>query len=409
MSNLASERVKERQGKMGDGSFQSGLRTRGGAYELKVDGPEKVRRKNILIGDVWLCSGQSNMEWTVANSNNSREEIAKGKHPLIRLFTVPKHIATAPVDTVNSTWQECQPETVKNFSAVGYYFGRALREHDPKVPIGLIHSSWGGTIAEAWTSAGSLMTLPDFHEGVNAVNAWAKDDSANTPEAREAKYQEKLAKWWQSNYTEGTDKAQPDYDASAWPVMAVPGNWEDGALPDFDGLVWFRKVVTLSDSWIGKDLELSLGAIDDDDVTYVNGVEVGRVSDWNLERVYRVVAKHWQSGDNVIAVRVLDNSGGGGFHGEAAAMRLKPVKRVQEPPIVLAGYWGYEVSKPISEMTPRPNRLGGNPNVSTVLYNGMIAPLLPMTIKGAIWYQGESNANRPTQYRTLLPASCHDH
>ncbi|NCF86095.1 MAG: DUF1080 domain-containing protein [Verrucomicrobiaceae bacterium] len=380
----------------------------GGPYELEGDGAKKIRRKNILIGDVWLCSGQSNMEWSVANSNNPREEIAKGSHSQIRLFTVPKQIAAAPVDSIESAWQECQPETVKNFSAVGYYFGRALREHDAKVPIGLVHSSWGGTIAEAWTSGDSLMALPDFQDAVSDVKAWAREDSANTPEARESKYQEKLAKWWKDNDTEGAAKAQEAYDSSAWPVMAVPGNWEDSVLPDFDGLVWFRKVVTLPDSWVGKDLELSLGAIDDDDVTYVNGVEVGSVSGWNQKRFYKVAAEHWQSGDNLIAVRVLDTSGGGGFHGEASGMRLKPITRVQEPPIVLAGYWEYEVSKPFSEMTPRPNRFGGNPNVTTVLYNGMIAPLVPMTIKGAIWYQGESNANRPTQYRTLLPTMITD-
>lgn len=380
----------------------------GGPYKLQVEGSEKMERENILIGDVWLCSGQSNMEWSVANSHNPKEEIANGKHPHIRLFTVPKRIAPAPTETVDASWAECSPETVKHFSAVAYYFGRSLREHDPKVPIGLIHSSWGGTIAEAWTSAEALQSMPAFHQSLREVQDWAESESGASKDGHHSQHEAKLDAWWKANDKNGLAKAQSHYDSSRWKVMPVPGVWETSALPDFDGLVWFRKVVTLPDAWVGKDLELSLGAIDDEEVTFVNGTQVGSTQSWDKKRVYRVPAKHWRAGENLIAVRVLDTASDGGFHGEASNLQLKPVEKVQEPPIPLAGYWEYDAGRAASDLTPLPRKIGGSPNTTTVLYNGMIAPLVPMTIKGAIWYQGESNASRPTQYRTLLPTMIAD-
>jgi sialate O-acetylesterase len=380
----------------------------GGPYELKVTGNETVTRKDLLVGDVWLCSGQSNMEWPVSQSNDARLEIPKARHTNIRLLAVPKLVSGAPVTLTDVSWQKCSPQTVVDFSAVGYFFGRSLQEHDPKIPIGLIDSSWGGTIAEAWTSGEALDDLPDFREDVKSVKQLASVDYKGTPEEREASFQAKLAAWWEENDPGNGAWAAPNHDASAWKVMEVPGLWHDGILPGFDGIVWFRKIVTLPNGWSDKVLELSLGAIDDADITFVNGQEIGSMSGWNQERRYSVAAKHWQPGDNLIAVRVLDNSGGGGFHGEPKGLSLRPVNEKNSNPVSLAGVWEYQESKPLDRMSPQPTRIGNNPNVATVLNNGMIAPLLPYNIKGAIWYQGESNAGRPTQYRTLLPTMIED-
>lgn len=372
----------------------------GGPHELKVVGSKTVTVRDVLIGDVWICSGQSNMEWSVAASNNPQQEIASASHPKLRLFTVPKRISTEPQQTVNSQWQICSPNVIAGFSAVGYFFGRDLqRELD--VPIGLIHTSWGGTVAEAWTSAESLNSMDDFRPALSSFQQMVEAQSGG-----QSKFDELMTKWWNHN-DPGTKQAwfREDSKSDEWKTMKLPGNWESRDLDAFDGIVWFQKIVDLPEDIAGKEGRLNLGPIDDRDTTWVNGQQVGAMNDWAAPRHYKVPAGVLKPGRNVITIRVLDTGGGGGLHGSAKQMSLEVSGKSA---FDIAGDWKFQASTPLGETTPAPAQPGSNPNVVTVLYNGMLAPLVPYGIKGAIWYQGESNAGRAKQYRTLLPTMIKD-
>ncbi len=391
-----------------DGKWMTALGpfTAGGPYTLSVSGPEKVAVKDVLVGDVWICSGQSNMEMGIGNVNNAKDEIAKANNPNIRLFTVPKLIAGEPQETVASHWDTCTPETVAaggwgGFSAVGYFFGKHLQETQ-HIPIGLIHTSWGGTIAEAWTSGPALRKMDDFRAQVDATEQSYAEMKKGTGD-----YVKRLSDWYVKN-DPGTAQNwhNANFDSANWKTMKLPIAWEQAGLPDYDGVVWFRKEFDLPANFSGKDLSLHLGPIDDDDTTFVNGQRVGATQGYNIDRVYKVPATLLKAGHNVIAVRVLDTAGAGGINGTPDKMFLTPTGGGQS--LSLAGDWKYQDSMPLAKATPFPAQTANNPNVTTVLYNGMIAPLIPFGIKGAIWYQGESNAGRAMQYRTLLPTLIKD-
>ena len=379
----------------------------GGPHTLSVRGPESVTVGNVMVGDVWICSGQSNMEMGIRPCNNGDAEVAAADYPKIRLFSVPKRISHEPQRTIRSSWLVCSPETVGSggwggFSAVGYYFGRELHKA-LGVPIGLINTSWGGTIAEAWTSAEALKTMSDFRGPVEDFQKSVEEMKRNAYD-----YDAKMREWWVKNdrgSKPGAEWSESRHDDSAWKTMRLPAAWEQAGLANFDGLVWFRKSFDLPADWAGKELKLGLGPIDDADVTWFNGTRVGGMSVWNQPRDYKVPGKLVKAGRNVVAVRVLDTGGGGGIYGQPGQVK---VERTGAPAISLAGAWRYEAVGALGQLTPMPKRMGQSPNVTTVLYNGMIAPLLPYGIKGAIWYQGESNAGRPYQYRRLLPTMIRD-
>ncbi|EEF63179.1 sialate O-acetylesterase [Pedosphaera parvula] len=378
----------------------------GGPYTLTVSGLETVTINEVLIGDVWICSGQSNMEMGIGACNVTND-IAQANFPQIRLLTVPRLITTKPAQTLECQWLPCNPANVMKgqwagFSAAGFFFGRELQQ-ELKIPIGLIHTSWGGTVAEAWTSQEGLKPLGDFNaqlEQVNKVNTLNKDEDPS----------KELEKWYAHN-DPGTAQhwEKGDADYSNWKSASMPQAWEQAGLPNYDGIVWFRHTFNLPDDWTGKDLTLSLGTIDDMNTTWVNGVKVGQNNQYTVDCVYQVPSTILKAGENVITIRVLDTGGPGGLTGKPAQMHVAPRKDAGATPISLAGQWQMHDSAPLAKLPAVPqiwNR--NNPNVSTVLYNGMISPLLPFGIKGAIWYQGESNAGRAEQYRKLLPAMIQD-
>ena len=403
--DLAGQSVETTADDKGKWLAKLGPYPAGGPHVLAVGGPKSVEVKDILVGDVWICSGQSNMEWPLIGVTHAKEEIAAAKYPRIRLFTVPKTIALEPTTTVDASWEVCTPETATQFSAVGYFFGREL-QRELGVPIGLIDSSWGGTVAEAWASAKAIDSMNDFKRALAQVQA-DRADEGKPP----VKLDQAMAAWWKKNDPGSSDQpgwSDPKFDATGWKAMKLPGNWEQRGLPDFDGIAWFRKEIELPESWDGKVLTLSLGAIDDRDTTFVNGVEVGHMNRWDAKRVYKVPAGVAKAGRNVIAVRVLDTAGLGGFAGESKELKLTLIGDEKAEPIPLAGDWSYKDSAPLANISTPPEATGSNPNRVTVLYNGMIAPLKPFPIKGAIWYQGESNASRAAQYRRLLPTMIRD-
>jgi sialate O-acetylesterase len=377
----------------------------GGPYELVISGKETISLKNVLVGDVWICSGQSNMEQGIGACLNPKEEIAAANYPQIRLFMVPRRIANRPEKTVDASWKVCTSENVAaggwaGFSGAAYYFGRHLHK-ELKVPIGLIQTCWGGTVAEAWTSAEALSTMEDFKPAVTYMTS--------TPEGQKKlveAFEKQMVEWWRKQDRNWDD---PKTDVSGWKTMKLPQNWERAgieAMAGFDGLVWFRRDVDIPAAWAGKDLKLELGPVDDRDRTMFNGVKIGGMNYWRTPRAYTVPGKLVKAGRNVISVRVLDTGGGGGIYRGPQRIGLAAGGGKTIP---LSGPWSYKVAAPLAElkMPQEPPRARGA-NTVTVLYNGMIAPLLPCGIKGAIWYQGESNSGRPLQYRTLLPTMIED-
>ena len=377
----------------------------GDPFNILITGSEsKIEIKNVLAGEVWICGGQSNMAWTVARSGNPAEEIAKAKFPLIRQVKIANKFNENPQhDVENSGWKLCSPETAGEFTAVGYYFARKLHR-ETGLPIGLINCNWGGTIVEAWTSSESLSSHPDFTNRIEAIN----NQSGNLDEAKKQfvsdlrEWKEQLQKEIQSE----DQNRQPDFDDSSWSKIQVPGQWEQQGHPNFDGLAWFRKQIAIPKDWIGKELKLQLGQIDDVDRTFVNGELVGQTNRWNKNRTYKVPANVNSREQLVVAVQVHDLHGGGGFVPTKQGLN---VQINSDSKINLKGSWNFKIQRNQNELPAEPRSPGFNgPNHPTALFNGMLRPVIPYAIRGAIWYQGESNASRAQQYRSLFPLLIQD-
>ncbi len=379
----------------------------GKAQTISFKGDNEVVLKDVLFGEVWVCSGQSNMEWPLIASENGQEAVKNASHPTIRLFMVENTVSAEPQADCKGKWSAATPESAKNFSAVGYFFGREIQDAI-KVPVGLISSDWGGTPAEAWTSEETLKAMPDWEPGLKQIGQLRGD-----PAALKKNYDVAVAAWLK-HFEEsepgshvGSDWAVPELDDSEWKEAAQPEAW-DGELASHDGTVWARKAIDIPSDWVGKDLQLELGPIDDNDSTFVNGKLVGqRMEDgnWNVPRVYKVPGALVNSAKLVIAVRMFDTGGPGGMMGKAGQLKVGPVGGKN---VSLAGSWKLKAGAKLATLPPRPQQPGVNPWMPTSLYNGMIAPLTPLTIRGAIWYQGESNRERAFQYRTLFPAMIKD-
>jgi sialate O-acetylesterase len=363
----------------------------------------------VLVGEVWLASGQSNMEMPLAGWGkvmDYEKEIAAANFPNIRLFTVPRTIAYQPQSDVKTKgWQLCSPQTIPEFSSTAYFFGRKLHQ-DLNVPVGIIHSSWGGTVVEAWTSAGALKTALDFSEQISRMESQSASAMA---EARRT-YDEARRVWFDSihaadrGYAASPNWFVENLDAAEWKTMRLPELWENAGLTAHDGVVWFRKDITLPETWAGEDLTLYAGKIDDVDSTYFNGEKIGSHNIWNEVRKYTVPGRLVRAGKNTIAIRVFDWVGGGGIWDDPADLKLV---MAGSDSLSLVGDWMYRIGMDLKEVGPQP-RNPDDPNYPTVLFNGMINPLIPYALKGAIWYQGESNAGRAYQYRMLFPLMIDD-
>jgi len=358
---------------------------------------------DVLVGDVWLCSGQSNMEMGICLCN-ATNDIATANFPNIRLLTVPKRALAAPTDTLQCAWLRCSPETISHggwggFSATAFFFGRELHR-ELKIPIGLLHSSWGGTVAEAWTSREALGAMDDF---TNAL-AWITHLASQNDDS---KYGEAYDNWFLKRDTGTQGKwSKLEITDSNW-KDATGLSFEQNGLGAFDGVAWFRNEFTVPENWTGKELRLELGRIDDYDTTYVNGSKIGQTFRVDQKRDYTIPASILKTGKNILAIRVLDIGGDGGLMERQPRISLKLDPRTA--PQTLTNAWQIRKSTTLSQLSMpliAPN--SGNPNVPTFLYNGMISPLLPFAIKGAIWYQGENNTGRANQYRRLLPIMIKD-
>ena len=398
----------------------------GGPYTMTVSaGDTSIVVKNILAGEVWFCSGQSNMEMPVTGwppndtIMHSKTAIAGASIPEIRLFNVQKIISGKPLDECTGKWEVCTPETVQQFSATAFFFGRKLHS-ELNVPVGLIESAWGGTPSESWTSNESLEKAGEFIKEIKAIKeseplqadyqAWL-----NTHKQVEVKASGN-DQWKELSFND-ENVPLPEFNDSSWPVMKIPCQFET-VTGEFDGAIWFRKSIEIPAAMAGKDLTLNLGPIDDMDRTYFNGKLVGATEAsgmWQADRIYQVPASLVKAGTNIIAVRVLDTQGGGGIYGSPEKLKLT-LKKETKVSLTLTGDWKYQpvaefkgdkfyvydiASKEFSSRKRPINLSAGTPSV---LYNGMVSPVTLYQIKGAIWYQGEANVGRADQYTRIFPA-----
>jgi sialate O-acetylesterase len=378
----------------GEGHWLCSLPTpaRGTEGEVTLrSGSSQLVLRDLIAGDVWLCSGQSNMEMPVGRPGdygvrNQAWELARADVPSIRVFTVANRTANAPTDELAGQWQRANADSIAASSAVAWFFARGLHEAG-KGPIGLVVSSWGGTVAEAWMSEAALLPFPEFAPQLAQQRA---TDAATSRGAA-------MAQFWRA--LDATPFEQPQ-------TVQLPELWSNGPLAGFDGAAVYERDLVLPPELLGRPLWLELGAIDDMDTVYWRGKRVdGREEQgaWATPRRYRIDAELTRTAAVTLQIRVVDTGGEGGFSAAADALRLvADPADAQSPSLPLAGAWQRRTGPALSALPHWPGHDGG-PNRPAVLWNGMIEPLLPFPFTGAIWYQGESNRGRAEQYETLFP------
>ena len=399
----------------------------GGPYSLVIiSGNERLKINNILIGEVWLASGQSNMEMTLDGYPNepilnSESEILNANYANIRMFTVKKSISIEPLDILSGKWVRTSPNSVKDFSATAYFFAREIHEK-LDIPVGIIHSSWGGTPAESWTSQKKLKELELFSETLNDIEQSPSKDSIelwfNQFKSIDIPSQKKPEDLLKNEYELldflDNDFIEFTFNDLNWETAKLPGRFDNLISTEFDGAVWFRKEVIIND--VTADYTLNIGYIDDMDKTYINGHYLGGLSGygvWNKKREFLIQKSLLKKGKNIIAIRAIDTGGPGYFQGPMSLSNSK------DKVISLEGDWKY---KPIAEIydskfyiyykdisfSNRPSFLKLNASLPKMLFNSMINPLIPFSIKGVIWYQGESNVGRDDEYSILFPGLIED-
>ena len=354
-----------------------------------------VTLKNIVVGDVWVCSGQSNMEFGLNGVDQWWNEQRAAEFPLLRLYSVPQQYSFGPLDSVSGRWQPSSAGSVSanepiwgGFSAIGFMFARMVHR-ETGVPIGMIASSQGNTAIEHWGAVTSLGRFEAKYQGFDPVTAYADAVTAAWKAGDPA-------------YAATLNWSAPDCDDKAWPTLAVPGNWRQSALPDFNGVVWFRKTIDIPATWAGKDLWLSLGPIDVVDTTWFNGTFVDAHEGRSRPRQYWVPGRLVTAGANLIALRI---SGERGFMGKPEQMGLLPANGNPAERIPLAGDWRYHASTPAKELkAAQPPRCWA----ISACHQGLIVPLAPFAIKGALWYQGEGNVGNSRNYANILTALIQD-
>lgn len=387
-----------------DGKFTVGITTpnAGGPYTITFDDGDKTTLADVYSGEVWLCSGQSNMEMPVGGWGkvmNYEQEIAAAWHPEVRLLQVKKQTAYTPqADTeVNmGGWRTCTPATVENFSSIAYFYAREMSKR-LGVHIGVIDCTWGGTPAEAWSSLDGVSSVPGFEDEVRMLTSNGFDKARI-----KADYEAQVARWMQLAESSGGQVAAAGtspciLSGDNLPTMPVPKEWEKTALPAFNGIVVMQRGFEIPQDWAGKALELHLGCIDDEDVTYFNGVKIAEGSGYNVKREYTVPAELVKAGRAVVTVRVTDFEGEGGICGSDDGLAaVQDGKRIS-----LAGDWQYKVMADFAKLPHKPVSPESS-SFPTVLYNAMLYPLHTLPVKGVLWYQGCANVGRAGQYSPLF-------
>ncbi len=398
---LEKNSVRTAAGRDGRWKVTLPARSYGGPFVLQVTGKNRIVFDDVMIGEVWIASGQSNMEWPLASVNQAETELAAASYPSIRLFQVPRRVAQLPAaDLEAGEWVDCNPQTAARFSAVAYFFGRHLHR-ELKVPVGLVQSAWGGTVAETWISGNTLAADPDFGGRVDELKNMDMNRYQEEQNTRLRKLFDGEIPRGDQDYHDG----QPVWNAidlndGDWKTLVTPRYWEEQGYADIDGIAWYRKEIILTEEHTHSNVTLHLGKVDDSDITWINGIEIGKTEGlYDKDRVYTIDRKYLRPGKNMLVVRVNDTGGNGGIWGNPQDQFLA----IGNEKMDLSGDWKFRIAKAVvSSVNVGPN------SYPTLLFNGMIHPLLPYAIRGAIWYQGESNAGRARQYRRIFPALISD-
>jgi sialate O-acetylesterase len=365
----------------------------GGPYEITVSDGEKVSFEDVYTGDVWFCSGQSNMGYRLDNVTNAKEELANATNPMIRLLQVSRTMAGTPQkDIEKGTWETCSPKSSKAFSAVAYFFGKELQEKY-KVPIGLINSSWGGTNIEAWMSADVMGNHPEAKKVIEQMKGLDFSTVMSHYDTNLKAWEKKAddtdtgltEKWFATNY-----------NTKDWKDIELPVYWSKAKIQPNDGVIWVTRTIELTDKdLVADNLQLSIGRVDNEDMTYLNGHEVGKSTNKDMDRLYNVAKENFVVGKNTLTIRVKNVGDIGGFRSFAKDLYLQTATRK----ISIAGTWKYKAGTP--DIEPVPERQHPT-KYATSLYNGMVAPFFGIKIKGIIWYQGEANSKNAAEYGNLL-------
>jgi len=388
-----------------DGRWQARIQppSPGGPYVLKIDGSSSVELQNVLVGDVWLCGGQSNMELGLIRTRNGEDEVKAADHPDIRFFIVHNHPSYSPAVVPEGVWKVCSPKTVAqgqagDLSAVAYFFARKLQS-ELRVPIGLVQDCVGGTPVETWMSPDTLGGLKDFDLQLAEI---VRLRSRGGPQ-----YGNYIMHWYDDFDVglKGKTWDAPDLDDSGWRTVHIPGGFQELGVPDVPSVCWFRKEITLPDPLPAGKAAIFLGSIEKMDTTTINGHWVGASSWVENPRVYLIGDGILKPGRNVLTIRVFKLKPDGGFLAQPDGLCLMLGDKSKVP---LAGQWKGALSVDARPPHPLPLGFENYPTMPTVLFHGMFEPLAPLSLTGAIWYQGEANAERAYQYRTLLPAMIQD-
>lgn len=371
----------------------------GGPYVLTAsDGAATRTVADVMIGDVYLCGGQSNMEFPARQATGAWGGLVHAPDPMLRFAKIERDSAPSPVDDLKTpaNWRIVDADSVGDESAVCYFMARSL-QRDEKVPVGFIDSDWGGTTIQSWISPTALATLPAYREGERSLALLARDPAA--ARANEAKRSEA---WWRTNdprWAETRRWSDPSFDDAGWSTIVPAGSWKGGNHPDlagFDGVVWLRQEITLTAAQAAGARRLALGPIATNDTVWINGRWIGSNGiDW-FWRDYAIPAGALHEGRNVIALRVLGDGGPTGQPGN------RQIQLADGGVVPLAPAWRYRVAAPLKGVTA-PGSPWEVPASLSTLYNGMIAPIERYGFKLAAWYQGESNVGEWQEYRTLLP------
>ncbi|MES1197631.1 MAG: sialate O-acetylesterase [Pseudomonadota bacterium] len=379
----------------------------GGPYTLTArSAHDTATLSDVLVGDVYICSGQSNMEFTTKYATNAYGTMNAAADNELRLFNVTKRISNTPQLTFDAPdhWTVAAPDTVGDFSAVCYFFGRNLRQTQ-HVPIGLIHPSWGGTVVEAWMSTDAFRRIGGYDQQLALGEQNLRD-----PAGAQVAFARIMGSWWSQNDPGGrAGYFNTDFNDASWSTITAGSDWENTdirELAGFDGIVWFRSEFTLTAAQAAQGGQLVLGPADDIDATYVNGQAIGSTFGWDTPRNYTLPAGTLHAGRNLLASAVLDTGGGGGWWGPADQKVLKLADGSTVP--LATQPWRYHISAQLSDVSSPPQPPGSGPNSYSVLYNGMVAPIASYGLSGALWYQGEANANAPDEYAKLLPGMMND-
>jgi sialate O-acetylesterase len=370
--------------------------TVGGPYEMEIEADTRIVIGDILIGDVWVCSGQSNMQMPLERlKERYAREIASSENPLIRQFLVPeKYDFKLPHDDLDSgSWKQATPANVLHFSTVAYFFALGLFEKF-RVPIGLVNASIGGASCEAWMSADALKRFPVHTAAAKKLaRKGYLDRLIKRNNSSYATWHAKINRRDKGLAISSKQWFDADCDTASWQAVQLPGFWKDRGLGSFNGVVWFRKEITLPQESAGKPARLFLGRIVDLDSVYINGSFVGTTWYQYPQRVYEIPSNLLVAGKNTITVRVINSSGSGGF------IEDKPYKlKISHLHIRLNGEWKYKVGAVSKPLKPAKMII----SYPKGLYNCMIAPFHNYAIKGVIWYQGESNLDKAFEYKELF-------